>query len=99
MVAIQRAFAQRCESFLNSSEVPSAFGMTSDANGEIVAAESSLAVVTSHATKGTASRMMIERFGSRDLSSLGHSRSYLMTFATHDFLMLGVTETYLEGRG
>src|SRR6266487_6442209 len=83
----------------SSSKVPGWFRMTSNTNRKVIAAKGFFSVVARHATKGTACRMMIERFGSCDLSSLGHSRSYLMTFVTRDFLMLGVTETYLEGRG
>ena len=81
-----------------SSKVPGWFRVAANTNRKVIAAKGFLPVVARHATKGTACRMMIERFGSRDLSSLGHSRSYLMTFVTRDFLMLGVTETYLESR-
>ena len=73
--------------------------MTSDANRKVIATKSSLAVVTGHTTLSAARRVMIERFRRRDLPSLRHSRSYLMAFVTDDFLMLGVTETYLEGWG
>ena len=91
-------FCSMLRKFPQLLEVPCVSVVTPLANRKVIAAKGFFPVVARHATKGTACRMMIKRFGSRDLSSLGHSRSDLMTFVTRDFLMLGVTETYLEGR-
>jgi hypothetical protein len=68
-------------------------------DSKIVATERPLAIVTSHATLRPPRRVMIERFRRRDLSSLRHSRSNLVTFGAGHFLMLGMIESHAKGGG
>jgi hypothetical protein len=72
--------------------------VTPFANGEIVAAKRSLAVVTGHAALRPATGVMVERFGRRHLSSLRHACSYLMAFSAADLLMFRVIKADAKSR-
>ena len=72
--------------------------MASLTNSEVFAAECPLAVMTSHATLAAAGRMMIQRFGRTDLSSLRHACFHLMTLVAGYLQMFRVTETDAKGR-
>ena len=64
------------------------------ADGEVVAAEGSLAVVTSCAARGARRRVMVERQWGRYVSS---ARSDVMAISARQFLgsvVIGVTETH-----
>lgn len=73
--------------------------MTTFADGEVVVAESPLAVMTSSTALTASGRVMIERLRRRDLSSLGHSGTHLVTIVAVCLrVVLGVAEAHIEGR-
>ena len=72
--------------------MPRRRGVTAFAHGEVFAAESALAVVTSHATLRAARGVMIKLFRSCHLSSLRQAGTHLMAFVASNLLMLCVTE-------
>jgi hypothetical protein len=71
-----------------TSKAPHWSRVASLTNREVVAAKSSFAIMTSRAALAATSCMMIERFGSCDLSSLRHARLDLVTRITRLFLVL-----------
>lgn len=72
--------------------------MTAFTNSKIISSKSALSVVTAHATEGLARGMMIRRFRSSYLLSLGHAGPHRMTFSTRQpgLTVLSVTETHGE---
>ena len=67
--------------------------MTAFANGEVVIAESALAVVARRTTLRAPGRVMIQRFRGRNLTSLGQAGPNLMTVVAVRFrIMIRVTE-------
>ena len=62
------------------------------AHREVVATKRALAIMTGHAALSPAGRVMIQRFGRRNLSALRHTRSDLMTLIATNLLMLRVIE-------
>jgi hypothetical protein len=81
------------------SKVPRCFRVAPLADGKVITAKRSLAVMASHATLAAAGCVMIKRFRRRDLSSLRHTRSDLVAFVASYFLMLGMIESHAEGYG
>jgi len=73
--------------------------MATLANGKVIAAKRTLAVMTSQAAFPAAVCMMVKRFRRRHLSALRHSRSYLVTFVAGYFLVFGMIESHAERRG
>ena len=73
--------------------------MATLASGEVVTAKRALAVMAGHAACPRPLRVMIERCGRSDLSSLRHSRPDLMAFGAGNLLMLGVIKADAECRG
>lgn len=65
---------------------------------EVIAAKRALAVVTSHATLATSSRMMVERFRRCHLPPLRLTSADIVTFVTVHLFMLCVAETDAERR-
>jgi len=70
--------------------------MTTFTDRKIIAAESSLAVVATHAALTAGPRVMVQRRRRSNLPALRHSCSYLMTLVASDFLMLRVIEADAE---
>jgi hypothetical protein len=70
------------------SKAPRRSGMTALAGSKVVTPKRALAIMTSHATLATTGRMVMQWLRRCDLSSLRHSRSYLMTLIATYFLML-----------
>jgi len=66
------------------------------ANRKVIAAERALAVMASHTAHPAAARVMIQRFGRGDLSSLRHAGSNLVAFVASFFLMLCMTKANAE---
>jgi len=79
-------------------ETPRRPGVASFTNRKIFAAESTFAVVTSHATLAPSRSMMVERLGCSHLSSLRQSRPYLVAFVAGNFLMLCMIEADAKRR-
>jgi hypothetical protein len=71
--------------------------VTAFASRKIVAAESTLPVVTTHTAIRSGSCVMIQGRRRSNLISLRHSRSNLMAFGANYFLMLRMVETNAEG--
>jgi hypothetical protein len=82
--------------FFYLSEAPGCSGVTTFADGKIIASESALAIVTTLAALGTSRCMMIQRRRLSDLSSLWHCGPDLMALVATFFLMLGMTEANTE---
>ena len=73
--------------------------MTAFAHGEVVIAESALAIVTRRATLPASGRVMIQRFRSRNLTSLRQAGPNLMTVsAVRLGIVPGMTKPDIEGR-
>jgi hypothetical protein len=60
------------------------------ADGEVVTAKRSLAVMARHAAWRSTRRVMIERFRRGNLSALRHAGPNLVAFGAGNFFMLGV---------
>ena len=72
--------------------------MTAFANGEVVIAESALAIVTRRATLRAPGRVMIQWFRCRNLTSLRQAGANLMTiFTVSLWIMLRMAESKPEG--
>jgi len=71
--------------------------MTTLADSKIVAAESALSVMTSHATLAAPGGVMIKRLRLSHLPALRHAGANLVTFAAGDLLMLLMTKTNAKG--
>ena len=67
--------------------------MAALANGKIIAAECTLAVMTSHATLSASGRMMVKRLRRSNLPALWLTGPDLVTLSTGFFLMFSVTES------
>ena len=73
--------------------------MTAFANGEVVIAESALAVVARRTTLRAPGRVMIQRFRGRNLTSLGQAGPNLMTVvAVRLGIVPGMTKPDIECR-
>jgi hypothetical protein len=75
-----------------TSKVPGRSSVATLANSEIITTECALTIMTCHATLRPTGGMMIERFRSRNLPPLRHSRSDLMAFIACNLLMLCMTK-------
>lgn len=69
------------------------------ADCKVIAPKRALAIVARHAALPAAGRVMIERFGRGDLSSLRHSGSDLVAFGAGNFLVLRVVKADAERLG
>jgi hypothetical protein len=69
------------------------------ADGEVITAKRTLAVMASHATLRATGCVMVKRFRRRNLSSLRHSRFNLVAFVAGYFLMPGMIESHPECLG
>src|SRR4051812_45243334 len=84
---------------LFDTKPPRRSGVATSANCEIIIAERALPIVTGRAALTAAARVMIQRFGRGDLTSLGQSAANLMTVvAVRLWIMLGVAKSHPERR-
>src|SRR5437588_344625 len=77
----------------SKSKTPGSAGVASLTHAEVISTESTLAIMTSHATLCPASRVMIQRLGRTYLPALRHACFYLVTFVAGNLQMFRVTET------
>jgi hypothetical protein len=86
----------------SKSKVPGIFFVTPRANGKIIAAESTLARVTTRTAAGASRCVMVERKRRGNLPALGHARSNNMTRAAVEFfcrVVIRVSEADSISRG